>query len=183
MPKLLLLSCCAPCSCAVIAKAAREHADMTVLFYNPNIQPRAEYEKRRDEQKRFCDDLNVPFVELPYNPADWLDAVKGLEAEPERGKRCSVCFLFRLRRAAAYAKQNGFDAFSSVLGVSRYKDLNQVNAAAETAAKEADIPYDLTNWRKGGLEQERQRLVKETRMYAQDYCGCPFSIRSTSSSS
>lgn len=175
MSKLLLLSCCAPCSCAVIEKLAKEKADFAVLFYNPNISPAEEYEKRRMENERFCKERNVPFISLEYAPSDWSKTVKGLENEPERGKRCSVCFYTRLKRAMKYAKENGFDIVSSVLGISRYKDMNQVNAAAERASEETGIPYDETNWRKGGLEQRRRQLIKETRMYAQDYCGCPFS--------
>ena len=121
--KLLVLSCCAPCSCAVMKKLADEGTDVTVLFYNPNIYPSAEYDKRRDEQKRVCDRFGLPFVQLPYDPEVWDAAVAGLECEPERGKRCSACFYLRLKKAAEYARENGFDAFTSVLGVSRYKDL------------------------------------------------------------
>ena len=177
MSKMLLLSCCAPCSCAVIDKLAREGKDFAVLFCNPNIQPIEEYEKRRKENERFCQERNVPFIALKYDPENWLEAVKGLENEPERGARCSVCFHLRLKRAMEYAKENGFDTVSSVLGVSRYKDMAQVNRAAKQASAETGVPYDETNWRKGGLEQLRQQLVKETGMYAQNYCGCPFSVR------
>lgn len=177
MPKLLLLSCCAPCSCAVIDKLAKEKVDFAVMFYNPNISPVREYEKRRDENERFCLSRNVPFISLEYDPEHWFDAIKGLEKEPERGKRCSVCFYLRLKRAMQYAKENGFDLVTSVLGISRYKDMDQVNAAARQASRETNMPYDFTNWRKGGLEPLRQHLVKETQMYAQDYCGCPFSKR------
>ncbi|MBR4126420.1 MAG: epoxyqueuosine reductase QueH [Alphaproteobacteria bacterium] len=181
MSKLLLVSCCAPCSCAVIAKLAEEKRNFAVLFYNPNIQPAEEYEKRRQENERFCQERNVPFISLEYDPENWLQAVKGFENEPERGERCSVCFHLRLKRAMEYAKENGFDAVSSVLGVSRYKDMAQVNRAAQKASEETGVFYDETNWRKGGLEQQRQQLVKETGMYAQDYFGCPFSVRTPSS--
>lgn len=183
MSGLLLVSCCTPCSCAVIDKLAEEKRDFAVLFYNPNIQPAEEYEKRRQENERFCRKRNVPFISLEYDSGNWLEAIKGLENEPERGKRCSVCFHFRLKRAMEYAKENGFDTVSSVLGVSRYKDMDQVNLAARQASQETGVPYDETNWRKGGLEQLRQRLVKETGMYSQDYCGCPFSVRKNQSSS
>lgn len=177
MPKMLLLSCCAPCSCAVIEKLARDGADFTVLFYNPNIHPAGEYEKRRKENENFCIQRQIPFISLEYDPDRWHETAKELENEPERGKRCSVCFLMRLRRTAEYAKENGFDVITSVLGISRYKDFGQVAAAGRQAAQEYGILYDDTNWRKGGLEQERQRLVRETQMYAQDYCGCIYSAR------
>ncbi len=175
--KLLLLSCCAPCSCGVIQKLAAQGRKFTVLFYNPNIDNETEYQKRLAENKRVCARFGVPFAQLPYEPEVWCQAVKGLEKEPERGKRCSVCFELRLRRAANYAKEHGFTAFSSVLGISRHKDLDQVNAAAQRAAQKEDIPYDLTNWRKGGTEQLRSALIKEMQIYNQTYCGCVFSRR------
>lgn len=128
--KILLLSCCAPCSCAVIEKLAAEQADFTVVFYNPNIQPEEEYRKRCDENKRLCAALSVPFVALEYDTERWCSLTQGLEKEPERGRRCSVCFHMRLKRVMEYAKANGFTHVASVLGVSRYKNLAQVNEAA-----------------------------------------------------
>ncbi len=177
MGNLLLLSCCAPCSCGVIKKLASEKRNFIVLFYNPNIDTAAEYQKRLAENERVCKACGVAFVSLPYEPEVWQKAVKGLEQEPERGKRCSVCFELRLKRAAEYAKENGFTSFSSVLGISRHKDLAQVNAAADLASREIGIPYDETNWRKGGLEQLRRALIEEMQLYNQNYCGCVFSKR------
>ena len=173
--KLLVLSCCAPCSCAVIEKLAKEKIDATVYFYNPNIFPSQEYEKRREEQKRLCAHFHIPFVEGLYEPEVWNAAVKGLEQEPERGKRCSVCFYMRLKQAARYAKEHKFDLFASVLGVSRYKDLDQVNAAARQVWMEEGKQYLATNWRKGGLEELRRALIEELNLYKQDYCGCKYS--------
>lgn len=176
MPKTLLVSCCAPCSCAVIEKLAREGADFTVLFYNPNIAPESEYVKRRDEQKRLCERFGAPFVDLEYDPENWARTVRGLEDLPERAARCSRCFYMRLKRAAEYAKENGFDAVTSVFGVSRHKDFNQVCEAGKKACAGV-VPYDTTNWRKGGLENRRPQLIKELDLYEQDYCGCPYSAR------
>ena len=173
--KLLLLSCCAPCSCGVIKKLAGQKRHFAVCFYNPNIDREEEYQKRLAENERVCRQFGVPFVHLPYEPEVWREAVRGLEEEPERGKRCSVCFYMRLKRAAQYAKAHGFTAFSSVLGVSRYKDLQQVNVAAQKAAQEVDFPYDETNWRKGGLEDLRRAVMLEMNLYNQRYCGCIFS--------
>ncbi len=178
--KLLVLSCCAPCSCAVMKKLSQDGVDVTVLFYNPNIYPSAEYEKRRDEQKRVCREMGVKFAELPYEPEVWDACVKGLENEPERGKRCSACFALRLTRAAQYAKEHKFDAFASVLGVSRYKDLKQVNEAARWAWIHTGKPYVAVNWRKGGLEELRRALIQELHLYQQDYCGCKYSMRGKS---
>ncbi len=170
--KILLLSCCAPCSCAVIEKMAREGYDFAVAFYNPNIVPAGEYEKRKEENRRLCEEQNVSFVELEYDNERWRTMVQGLENEPERGRRCEVCFYMRLRRVMAYAKENGFDAVASVLGVSRYKNLSQVNQAAQKAAEESGVPYLEIDGRKGGMQERRQQLIRDLGLYSQDYCGC-----------
>ncbi len=175
--KILVLSCCAPCSCAALKDLVQQGHRVTVLFYNPNIAPQAEYEKRRNEQARICQALGTQFAELPYEPAVWAQAVRGLENEPERGKRCSVCFYIRLKQAARYARQYHFDLFTSVLGTSRYKDINQVNQAALNAWREEGAPYWASTWRKGGLEELRRALIKEFNLYRQTYCGCPYSRR------
>ena len=170
--KLLLLSCCAPCSVGVIQDLHDRQVDFTVLFYNPNIRPETEYIRRRNENARVCAELDVPFIELPYEPTVWEEATQGLENEPEKGKRCDVCFLLRLRQAARYAREHGFTQFSSVLGISRFKDFDQVCRAAQTAATEEQIPYDATNWRKNGGLEKAERLAKEKGLYRQTYCGC-----------
>lgn len=170
--KFLLLSCCAPCSCAVIRCLAEQNKDFAVVFYNPNIRPMSEYEKRRDENLRLCKMYGVPFIELEYDNNRWCELTKGLENEPERGKRCSVCFYMRLKRVMEYAKENGFCTVASVLGVSRYKDLNQVNEAAFKASAETGIPYLEIEGRKNGMQDLRNRLIKELNLYSQTYCGC-----------
>ena len=170
--RLLLLSCCAPCSCGVIQYLSQKGQFFSVLFYNPNIRPFEEYKKRLEENKRVCERYKVPFIELEYNPEKWDEVVCGLENEPERGKRCAVCFALRLQRTCQYAKENGFDAVTSVLGVSRYKNLDQVNCAGEKASEVTGIPYLSIDWRRNGLEIVRQSLVKELNLYKQSYCGC-----------
>jgi predicted adenine nucleotide alpha hydrolase (AANH) superfamily ATPase len=175
MGKLLLLSCCGPCSCAVIENLNETGRDFAVLFYNPNIFPRKEYEKRKRENKKLCQKLGVMFVDLDYEHYTWLSFIKGLETEPERGQRCKKCFFMRLKKAAQFAKQNEFESFTSVLGVSRYKNMDDVNAAGLEAAALFNIQYDTTNWRKGGLEDRRRILIKEQNIYDQNYCGCEFS--------
>lgn len=175
MNNLLLLSCCAPCSCAVIEKLAKDKQSFTVLFYNPNIMPQEEYIKRKEENLRLCKKYGVAFIDLDYDNAAWLNFIKGFENEPERGERCRKCFAFRLKKTAEFAKANGFDAFSSVLGVSRYKNLDDVNAIAKDIASKTGIPYLDTNWRKGGLEERRRAIIKEDSFYNQTYCGCAFS--------
>ena len=175
MSKLLLLSCCAPCSCAVIEKLAQEKADFAVAFYNPNIAPEDEYHRRSAENKRVCEIYQVPFIELEYDHKRWCSMVKGLEKEPERGRRCDVCFYMRLKRVMEYAKANGFDEVASVLGVSRYKDLAQVNRAAARASADVGVFYKEVEGRKGGMQDRRAFLIRDLDLYRQRYCGCPFS--------
>lgn len=170
--KMLLLSCCAPCSCAVIKQLAENKKDFTVVFYNPNIRPFEEYQKRRDENLRVCQLYNVPFIELEYDNELWCQTVKGLENEPERGKRCNLCFYIRLKRVMAYAKENKFTTVASVLGVSRYKNLNQVNAMADLAAREIGISYTEIEGRKNGMQDLRAELIQKLGLYNQTYCGC-----------
>ena len=166
--RLLVLSCCAPCSCAAIKHLVDQGIEVTVLFYNPNIYPQTEYKRRRDEQARLCRALGAHFVELDYEPEKWEQAVQGLENEPERGRRCSMCFYVRLQKAQQYALSHRFDALTSVLGVSRYKDLHQVNRAARRAWMEVGKPYWAKDWRKDGLEELRRALVQEMQLYKQN---------------
>ena len=168
----LLLSCCAPCSCAVIKKLAEDGKSFSVLFYNPNIRPEAEYRKRCEENKRVCEKYGVEFVELEYDNERWCELTKGLEHLPERKERCSICFAMRLKRAFEYARENGFDGVASVLGVSRYKDLNQVNKVAYEEAEKAGLSYIEIEGRKGGMQELRNELIKELNLYSQEYCGC-----------
>ena len=175
MAKTLILSCCAPCSAGVVEFFAKNNRTSCVLFYNPNIDTLEEHNLRLKENKRLCDFFKIPFISLPYEPQTWLAETESFALEPERGKRCSLCFSLRLKKAAQYAKANGFDNFTSVLGVSRYKDLEQVNACAREVANSVGIAYDFTNWRKGGLEERRRILIKQLNLYSQKYCGCKFS--------
>ena len=136
MDKLLLLSCCAPCSVGVITDLAEKDQEFTVMFFNPNIQPQKEYERRLKENKRICDELNIPFIEGDYVPELWQQTIAGLENEPERGKRCDKCFYLRLKFGAEYAKQHGFTRITSVFGISRFKDFDQVCRAGKKVEKE-----------------------------------------------
>lgn len=170
--KILLLSCCAPCSCAVIKTMAEQGKDFAVVFYNPNIRPFEEYEKRLRENERLCRNYGVEFTDLEYDNERWCTLTSGLENEPERGKRCSVCFYMRLKRVMEYAKTHGFSAVASVLGVSRYKNLQQVNEAAYRASKETGVQYVEIEGRKHGMQDLRQQLIKELMLYNQNYCGC-----------
>lgn len=158
----------------------RSGIELTVLFYNPNIQPRQEYELRKTENIRFADKLGIAFVDLDYDTENWFARVKGLEHEPERGIRCTACFDLRFERSALYAAEHGFKVFTSSLGISRWKDMAQINACGERAAgRFEDLSYWTFNWRKGGGSQRMIEISKEQHFYQQEYCGCVYSLRDT----
>ena len=173
--RLVLTSCCAPCSCGAIkqlADGAFENIDdFIVLFYNPNIYPDTEYQKRLNEQIKYCEKLGVKYAVGDYDHNAWRKCVFGLENEPERGQRCSKCFAFRFAFAREFAVKNGYNAIASVFGVSRFKDQSQVDAAAQQSCGE--IQYIPIKWD----ENLRQQINKNTDFYRQNYCGCEFSIR------
>lgn len=175
MAKILLHSCCAPCSGAVIEKLLQDGYDFSVFFSNSNIVPFEEYELRKAELMRYCAAKGVEVIDDDYNHEDWLKAVQGLENEPERGSRCSICFLYRLRRAAQYANNHGFTLLTTTLASSRWKDLNQVNAAGIRAVEGTGVEFWEANWRKGGLQPRRNEIIKEQGFYNQTFCGCEFS--------
>lgn len=178
--RVLLHSCCAPCCADIMQEMQRSGIELTVLFYNPNIQPRVEYELRKSENKRFADSLGIAFVDLDYDQDNWFKRVKGLENEPERGARCTACFDLRFERSALYAVEHGFSVFTSSLGISRWKDMNQINGCGErAAARFAGLSYWTFNWRKGGGSQRMITLSKEQHFYQQEYCGCVYSLRDT----
>lgn len=175
--KLVLLSCCAPCSAGAIKQLYDGEIsgveDFIVLFFNPNIFPAEEYDKRLSEQIKYCEKLGVKYAIGKYDHNAWRDAVHGLENEPERGNRCSKCFLFRFEYAKNWAKKNGYDAVSSVFGVSKHKDQSQVDKAGINVLGTKYIPI---TWN----ESLRQKIGRETGFYRQNYCGCEFSIRKKS---
>lgn len=174
---IALLSCCAPCCVGVLKFFLEQNISSSVIFYNPNIFPESEYLKRRDENQKLCSELKIPFIELEPDRRAWKEAIQGLELLPERSQRCSICFYLRLKKAALFAKQAGFTIFSSVLGVSRHKDMNQVNAEGYKVSQEVNFPYLDTDWRKNGIEIKRQQGIKEYCLYKQLYCGCPYSMK------
>lgn len=173
--RLVLLSCCAPCSAGAIRQLTQNAVDniddFIVLFFNPNIFPESEYTKRMNEQIKYCESVGAKYAVLEYDHDAWRKAVMGLENEPERGARCSVCFEYRFRRAVQFAQQNGYNAIASVLGVSRHKSQTQVDVAAEKKCN--NIQYLKIKWD----ENLRIQINRESDFYRQNYCGCEFSIR------
>lgn len=176
--KLLLHSCCAPCSGEVMAALIDSKIDFTVFFYNPNIQPKKEYELRKDENMRFAEQHNIPFIDADYDVDNWFARAKGMEHEPERGIRCTMCFDMRLERTALYAHEHGFDAIASSLGISRWKNMEQINDCGYRAAAHYDgIAYWDYNWRKKGGSARMLEISKQEQFYMQEYCGCAYSLR------
>ena len=175
---ILLHSCCAPCSGDVMNELTRSDIDYKILFYNPNIHPKREYEIRKDENKRYAAKLGIPFVDLDYEPEAWFDRVDGYGDEPEKGYRCTLCFDMRFERSARYAVENGFRVFTSTLGTSRWKNLEQINGCGERAADFHDgLTYWTLNWRKKGGSDRMLQVSKTEKFYAQQYCGCTYSLR------
>ncbi|AYQ56598.1 hypothetical protein MS2017_0878 [Bathymodiolus thermophilus thioautotrophic gill symbiont] len=178
--KLLMHSCCAPCAGEIMEALAASEIDTTVFFYNPNIHPQEEYELRKEENIRFAEKLGMPFIDADYNKDDWFTRIKGQEDEPERGARCTTCFDMRFEVTAAYAKAHGFDLISSTLGISRWKDMSQINGCGMRAADVFDgITYWDFNWRKQGGSARMLELSKQEEFYQQEYCGCVYSLRDT----
>ena len=178
--KLLLHSCCAPCAGEIMEALAASKIDTTIFFYNPNIHPVEEYELRKKENIRFAEKLGMPFVDADYNKDDWFERVKGQEDEPERGARCTTCFDMRFEVTAQYAQAHGFRLISSTLGISRWKDMNQINGCGERAvAPFENIDYWDFNWRKQGGSSRMLELSKREEFYQQEYCGCVYSLRDT----
>lgn len=178
--KVLLHSCCAPCSGAVIEAIHQAGIDLTIYFYNPNIHPQKEYELRKDENIRFAEKAGIPFIDADYDVDNWFSKARGHERDPERGERCSLCFEMRFVKTAEYAHQNGFKVITSCLGISRWKDFDQVTRAGHKAASLfPGVTYWGFNWRKGGGSQRMIVLSKEEGFYQQQYCGCVYSLRDT----
>ena len=177
---VLLHTCCAPCSSAIIEAMMQNGITPVIYYCNPNIYPQEEYEIRKNECTRYAQALGLEIVDADYDHENWLCEMKGLENEPERGGRCLKCFKLRLLRTARYARERGIKVITTTLASSRWKSLDQINEAGQWACK--NIPPDDCviwwdqNWRKGGLQERRNQILKEYDFYNQRYCGCEFSM-------
>ena len=177
MTPVLLHSCCAPCSSAIIEWMLANEYRPTIFYFNPNIFPQAEYIIRKNECKRYARALGLEMIDGDYDHEAWREKVKGLELEPERGQRCQVCFNLRLLATAQMADQLGIELFTTTLASSRWKDLEQINRAGAAAQEQfPNTRFWDKNWRKGGLQQRRNELLKANDFYNQLYCGCEFSM-------
>lgn len=178
VPKLLMHSCCAPCSSYCLSYLA-EYFHITIYYYNPNITEQAEYQKRVKEQQRLLGELPVKypisFVEGAYEPEVFLAMAKGMEQLPEGGERCFACYELRQRKAAEYAKEHHFDYFTTTLSVSPHKNAAKLNEIGLRLAQEYDIPYLVSDFKKKGGYLKSIELSAEYHLYRQDYCGCVYS--------
>jgi len=174
--RVLLHACCAPCSSAIVEWLLAHEVEPVIYYYNPNIYPRDEYEIRKNESKRHAESLGIQWIDDDYDHEGWRKGVCGLEQEPERGKRCARCFAIRLRKTAEKAQELGLNYFATTLASSRWKSLEQIEAAGK-AAELPGVHFWAQNWRKDGLQERRNELLKEYQFYNQQYCGCEFSRR------
>ena len=180
VPSLLLHACCAPCS-SYCLEYLSQYFSITVLFYNPNISPAAEYQKRVDEIKRLISELpaknKISLIEGRYLPEEFYTSVKGLENEPEGGKRCHVCYELRLHEAAVVAKELGYDYFTTTLSISPLKDADKLNEIGKKLSDEYGISYLYSDFKKKNGYKRSIELSKEYKLYRQNFCGCVFSKR------
>ena len=176
--KVLLHACCAPCSSAIVECLMNNGIQPVIFYSNSNIYPFEEYEHRLNECLRYARKWGLEIVDDVYDHAAWGGCAAGLENEPERGGRCLQCFKFRLLRAAEYASAHGFEVLTTTLASSRWKSLDQVNEAGRWACAQVQgVTWWDQNWRKGGLQERRNQIIKEEDFYNQLYCGCEYSLR------
>nr|AHF25174.1 DNA integration/recombination/inversion protein [uncultured bacterium Contig87] len=175
-PALLLHSCCGPCSSAVLERLT-EHFRVTLLYYNPNIEPEEEYLRRKAEQERLLGLLteDIPMLECPYGHEAFAAFAPAMAEEPEGGKRCLACFRLRLRYTAERAKENGFEYFTTTLSVSPHKNAEALNRIGEEAGAQAGVKYLFADFKKKNGYLRSLELSREYGLYRQDYCGCLYS--------
>ncbi len=176
-PRLLIHSCCGPCSSYVLEYLSK-HFEITLFYYNPNIFPAEEYEKRLQNQKKVLEKTDwATLMPSEYDHGEFLSSVKGLENEPEGGKRCAECFKIRLEKTAAKAKENGFDYFATTLSVSPHKNAALLGQLGEQIGEKYGVPHLPSDFKKREGYKRSIELSKELDLYRQDFCGCEFSHR------
>ena len=176
--RVLLHACCAPCSSAIVEWMLAHEVHPVIYYYNPNIYPREEYEIRKNESKRHAESLGLTWIDGDYDHEAWRHGVCGLEQEPERGRRCLQCFRLRLLAAAQETRRQGLIYFTTTLASSRWKSIEQITEAGLAAQQAVEgTVFWAQNWRKDGLSDRRNELLKAYGFYNQQYCGCEFSMR------
>lgn len=180
VPKLLLHSCCAPCSSYCIEQLSN-HFFVTVYFYNPNIDSQSEYEKRAIEQKKFVDSIKtkypINYIDAQYTPDDFVQISRGLEHMPERGERCFLCYNLRLEKTAKYAKEHDFDYFATTLTLSPLKSVDKLNELGSKLQDKLGVKYLCSDFKKREGYKKSLALSEKYQLYRQNYCGCVFSKR------
>ncbi len=178
IPTLLIHSCCAPCSSYVLEYLTK-YFNVTIFYYNPNIFPEDEYRNRKEEQQRFVEGIQwsnkVTFVEGEYIPEDFYNIARGLETVPEGGERCYKCYLQRMEKAAIYAKENGYDYFTTTLSISPHKNATWINEIGEELSNSYNVNYLYADFKKKNGYKRSIELSKEYNLYRQEYCGCIYS--------
>ena len=179
-PRLLLHSCCGPCSSAVL-EYLTQYFDVTLLWYNPNLYPEEEFDRRLQAQRELIEKMGladrVAVLAEPWRAEDYRAVAAGLENEPEGGRRCTECFRLRLRETARLAAREGYDFFCTTLTLSRHKDAVRINALGEELAREAGGRWLPSDFKKRGRELRSTELSKQHGIYRQNYCGCEFSLK------
>ncbi|MBE6157013.1 MAG: epoxyqueuosine reductase QueH [Firmicutes bacterium] len=176
-PKLLLHSCCGPCSSYVITYL-KNYFDITILYYNPNVEPKAEYEKRKKEQIKLINELNIPnltLLDINYENELYRDYIKGHEGDLEGGNRCHLCYELRLKKTVLVAKENNYEYFGTTLTVSPYKNAQILNHIGEKLSQKYKVKWLYSDFKKKDGYKKSIELSKEYNLYRQDYCGCLFS--------
>jgi len=175
--KILVHSCCAPCSSSVFEKLYKEYSEIYGFFYNPNIYPENEYKRRLNEYIKFADIMKYKIFIKEGSFEIWNNAVKGFENEPEKGMRCEICFRLRLEKTAQFALQNNFSLFTTVLSVSPHKDSKIINKIGKETAQKYRIEFLETDFKKQDGYKRSLELSNKYDLYRQSYCGCKYSIR------
>lgn len=175
--KILLHACCAICSAYPITYLKELGYEPIVYFYNPNIYPQDEYNKRLDAEKKLCSYYNTELIIADYNPETFYEIAKGYENEPEKGKRCDRCFELRLQKTAQKAKELGLSQFTTSIVISPHKNFSKLTEIGENIAKKENLNYIAIDFKKKDGFLKTNRISRELELYRQNYCGCEFSIR------
>lgn len=177
MKSILLHVCCGPCATQSIKDLEEDSFEVTLFFSNSNIHPEEEYLRRLKSLKVYSEEVAVPLIVDEYHPSEWLELVKGHEDDPEGGPRCSICIETRLRRTAEYAKNHGFELFTSTLSISPHKNFAMITLIGSQIAQKENIKFLAKNFKKGDGFKKSVLISKQHDLYRQDFCGCVFSAR------
>ncbi len=173
--KLLLHVCCGPCSTYCVSELMKDY-EVTMFFYNPNIHPSGEHTKRFENARKVSKELNIPMIEGAYSPEEWLKMITGYEEEPEGGKRCKICFSIRLAESARYAKEHGFQCFTTTMTISPHKDSDVINRLGEHLAGQHKLEWVTSDFKQNDGFKKSIEMSKKMELYRQKYCGCFYSV-------